>query len=306
MTGDATGLDAGDAVLSALRAISERLDELEPAALADEPDAVHQLRTHVRRLRSVLAAYAPLFDTSVAEALRRRYGEFGRELGTVRDLEVRIGMAERALQELAEQGREDVALRRGHPRATRRRRGRGASARAFALRRTAAPAARGRASCRPGRVPRRCAAHPGADEPARSALGDLLDHEARRTMRRASRVDSSAGPERLHAVRKAGRRLRYAAEAVTEEPVVLFGKRARALASAGEELHDVLGDHRDEMLFAEHVRRVAAHAGHAGAPVDALERLAVDADDRAAERLAQLDTAVRQLRRAKRKWAASR
>ena len=83
---------------SALRAISDRLDELEPAALADEPDAVHQMRTHVRRLRSVLAAYAPLFDAAVAEALRRRYGEFGRELGTVRDLEVRIGMAERALR----------------------------------------------------------------------------------------------------------------------------------------------------------------------------------------------------------------
>jgi CHAD domain-containing protein len=306
MAGDAIGLDAGDVVLSALRAISERLDELEPAAVADEPDAVHQLRTHVRRLRSVLAAYAPLFDASVAEALRRRYGEFGRELGTVRDLEVRIGIAERALQELAEHGREDVgsveairvrlvddevvAHRLAHSRFAELQRLPRAAARRAALAEFLADA------------PRTL----GADEPAPSALGDLLDHEARRTMRRASRVDSSAGPERLHAVRKAGRRLRYAAEAVTEEPVVLFGKRARALASVGEELHDVLGDHRDEMLFAEHVRRVAAHAGHAGAPVDALERLAVDADDRAAERLAQLDTAVRQLRRAKRKWAASR
>ena len=91
-------------------------------------------------------------------------------------------------------------------------------------------------------------------------------------MRHGARCDAPPGsiprqtPKRLHAVRKAGRRLRYAAEAVTEEPVVLFGKRARALARGGEDLHDVLGDHRDEMLFAEHVRRVAAHAAHAGAP----------------------------------------
>ena len=125
----------------------------------------------------------------------------------------------------------------------------------------------------------------------RSATSSITRHGARCDAPPGSTHRPS--PERLHAVRKAGRRLRYAAEAVTEEPVVLFGKRARALAGAGEELHDVLGDHRDELLFAEHVRRVAAHAGHAGAPVDALERLAVDADDRAAERLAQLDPAVR-------------
>ena len=306
MTEDATGLDAGGAVMGALRAIGERLEELEPAALADEPDAVHQLRTHVRRLRSVLAAYAPLFDAPVAEALRLRYGEFGRELGTVRDLEVRIGVAERALQELAEQGREDVivvtairerlvddevvAHRLAHARFAERQRMPRAAARRAALAEFLFNAPR----------------TPGAEEPARSALGDLLDREARRAMRRASQVDASASAERLHAVRKAGRRLRYAAEAVTEEPVVLFGKRARALARAGEDLHDVLGDHRDEVLWAEHVRRVAAHAAHAGAPVDALKRLAVDADRRAAERLERLDSAVRELRRSKRKWAASR
>ncbi|RZS66635.1 CHAD domain-containing protein [Agromyces ramosus] len=306
MTADTTGLDAGDAVVRALRAISERLDELEPAALRDEPDAVHQMRTHVRRLRSVLAAFAPLFDSAVAEALRRRYGEFGRELGTVRDLEVRIGMAERAVEELSEQGREEIAdvdaIRvrliddevESH---------RLAHARFVQLQRLPRAAARRRDLAEfLADAPRT----PGADEPAGSTLGDLLDREARRTTRRASRVDESAGAERLHAVRKAGRRLRYAAEALTEEPVVLFGKRARTLARAGEELHDVLGDHRDEVLFAEHVRRVAAHAAHAGAPVDALERIAIDADRRAAERLSQLDAVVRELRRANRKWVASR
>ena len=54
--GDTTEVDAGTAVLAALTSIADRLRELEPAALADEPDAVHQLRTHVRRVRSLLAA----------------------------------------------------------------------------------------------------------------------------------------------------------------------------------------------------------------------------------------------------------
>ena len=58
--------DAGTAALAALRAIGARIAELEPAAMADEPDAVHQLRTHVRRLRSLLAAFVPLFDPSAA------------------------------------------------------------------------------------------------------------------------------------------------------------------------------------------------------------------------------------------------
>src|SRR4029453_13227054 len=103
MTEDATGLDAGDAVMSALRAIGERLEELEPAALDDEPDAVHQLRTHVRRLRSVLAAFAPLFDAAAGRSVRRPSGELGRALGTVRDLEVRIQVADVALQEAADE-----------------------------------------------------------------------------------------------------------------------------------------------------------------------------------------------------------
>ncbi|WP_136707266.1 CHAD domain-containing protein [Agromyces sp. H66] len=313
---DVAGSDAGTAIVAALRAIGERLDALEPAAIADEPDAIHQLRTHVRRLRSVLAAYAPLFDASVAEGIRRRYREFGRELGTVRDIEVRVQVAERALEEAGEgedaDGTRD-ALDADHARARERAVVR---ARLVAAELETHRLAHARFVERQ-RMPRATARRlvlaefldappltPLAAGPAHEVLGDLLAHEGRRTVARAERLTASADPDELHAVRKAGRRLRYAAEAVTTEPVVLFGARAEALAEAGERLHDVLGDHRDELLFAEHARRAAAHAAHQGEPAGLLEHLAAAADRRASAHVHGLTAVRRELRRAAERWAA--
>jgi len=297
-------MDAGDAALAAVRAIAERLDELEPAALADEPDAVHQLRTHVRRLRSVLAAYAPLFDASIVRALRRSYGELGRELGTVRDIEVRLQVAEQALQEAAEEWDLDagvVVVMRSRLVDDESEAHRLAHARLVQRQRMPRSAARGEALWSFLEAP---SCTPEAAEPAEEALAELLEREAKRAVGRAERVDESSDDDRLHEVRKAGRRLRYAAEAVTDEPLALFGDRARALAEAGETLHDVLGDHRDDLLFAEHVRRAGAHAAHEGEPVGGFQRLAEAADRRAEKRLHDLAKAVHELRDAERRWAS--
>lgn len=302
-----SGIDAGTAVVTALRAIAERLDALEPAALADEPDAVHQLRTHVRRLRSVLAAFAPLFDASVAEALRRRYGTFGKELGTVRDIEVRVQVAERALQEASEASEAGGPASEVPPGMRTRFVDAELEAYLLAHARLAERERMPRAAARRTALAEFLAGPPFTPlsaEPAPTVLGDLVEREARRTLRRAERIGPSADAEKLHAVRKAGRRLRYAAEAVTTEPVDLFEDRVRALAEAGESLHDLLGDHRDEVLFVAHLRRHIAHAAHDGEPVDALERLAAAADRRAAEHLGGLDDVVRDLRRAERTWAS--
>ena len=301
---DLDAMDAGDAALTAIRAIGERLEELEPAALVDEPDAVHQLRTQVRRLRSVLAAYAPLFDTGVVQSVRQSFRELGHELGTVRDIEVRVQVAERAVQQAEEEWGIDAAViasmrsrlvddeveahRLAHARLVERQRMPRAAARRGILDSFLEA---------PARTLR-------ADEPAREELSHLLEREAKRAVRRARRVDAASGTERLHDARKAGRRLRYAAEAVTEEPLVLFGDHAAALAEAGEAVHDVLGDHRDEVLFAEHVRRAGAHAGHDGEPVDAYERLAEAADRRADDRLDHLTKVVHDLESAAKAWSS--
>ncbi|GAA4380706.1 CHAD domain-containing protein [Agromyces bauzanensis] len=303
---DVTDSDAGTALVGALRAIGERLDALEPAALADEPDAVHQLRTYVRRLRSVLGAYGPLFDASVAEGIRRRYREFGRELGTVRDIEVRVQVAERALEEAREDPRASstpAALGAARARLVDAE----VEAHRLALARFAERQGMPRASARRLMLAEFLEAPPLtplAVDPADEVLGDLLAREARRAVARAERIGPSVGADELHVVRKAGRRLRYAADAVTIVPVELFGGRARALAVAGERLHDVLGDHRDEVLFAEHVRRAAAHAAHQGDPVELLELLAEAADRRASTHVHGLAGVRRELRRAAERWAS--
>lgn len=297
--------DAGTVVLWALVDVRDRLEEYRPLALADEPDALHQMRTSVRRLRSLLAAYGPVLDAGVVTGLRRRLRELGHELGTVRDLEVRVQVAEAALADADEAGRfatpderarvrsiliddETAAHDRAHARFAERQRLPRAVARLEELDRVLRD---------PPLVER-------AGRPAHRELARLLDREARRAAKRARRLPDGAGAEDLHDLRKAARRLRYAAEAVTQPPVELFGERAVALAEAGDEIHDVLGDHRDELLFAEHLRRAAAHEAHAGRPGDALHRLADDADARADRHLGRLPDAVDDLLDAARRWHA--
>jgi CHAD domain-containing protein len=295
--------DAGTTAVRAIGAVRDRLHEYLPLAMADEPDALHQMRTNVRRLRSLLAAYGPVLDTGVATELRRRLRELGRELGTVRDLEVRVQVAEDALQAGDEARRfpsdedrsrvrgiliddETVAHDRAHARFVERQRLPRATARLEELDRMLAD---------PPFTER-------AARPAERELGRLLDREAARAAKRARRLPAEPRPEDLHEVRKAARRLRYAAEAVTQPPVELFGDAAVALADAGDDIHDILGDHRDELLFAGHLRRSAAHAAHAGRPAGILLRLAEDADARAAAHLAELPDAIDDLTAAAAKW----
>ncbi|WP_430646690.1 CHAD domain-containing protein [Agromyces sp. GXS1127] len=305
--GAAADAEAGTIVIAALVVVRDRFREFLPAALADEPDALHQLRTNVRRLRSVLAAYGPVLDEAVVTGLRRRLRELGHELGTVRDLEVRVQVADAAIAEAEEAGRfaseaerdrirgilvddEQVAHDRAHARFVERQELPRAVERLEELDRVLAePPFTGRA----------------ADDAA-IELGKLLDREAKRAARRARRLPGEPSLDDLHELRKASRRLRYAAEAVTEPPVELFGERAAALADAGDDIHDVLGDHRDELLFAEHLRRAAAHAAHAGDPAEVLHRLADDADARAAGHLAKLSDAADELTKAAAAWHAHR
>src|SRR5918998_3119829 len=71
-----------------------RIEQRTPAAVADEPDGVHALRTGVRRLRNVLAVYRKVFDSDAVAGLRDRLADFGAVLGEARDLEVRIQQAQ--------------------------------------------------------------------------------------------------------------------------------------------------------------------------------------------------------------------
>lgn len=79
---------AGDEIL---RYVDERvraLVDLDPAVRRDLPDAVHQMRTTCRRLRSVLRSYRSVLDREVTDPVRDELKWLGAELGAERDHEV--------------------------------------------------------------------------------------------------------------------------------------------------------------------------------------------------------------------------
>ena len=122
--------------------------------------------------------------------------------------------------------------------------------------------------------------------------------EARRVRKAAKRSDGSI--ESLHAVRKAGRRLRYVAEALHVAAPGIYGDDFAKLAAAGETVHDALGSHRDELIFIEHLEQARAQAGRAGERVEPYDALIARSNDRANQSLAGLDAALRDVREAAR------
>ena len=79
---------AGDVVAAALADHFGRLQALEGAVRGDEPDAVHQARVTLRRMRSLLQVFGKVFEPGDARALRDELRWAGERLGEPRDAEV--------------------------------------------------------------------------------------------------------------------------------------------------------------------------------------------------------------------------
>ena len=288
---DAAFHEAGPAVVAGLTTYAGQLGEGLRAAVADEPDAVHEARILVRRLRSVLAAYRPLFDVATVRRLRSALSELGDELGAVRDIEVRVGNAESRVDRDAP---EEVRARLIHDERERYRAERERLVTYLA---------------EVDDVSERLAAflaHPPfsapADEPARAELARLLRKEAKRVQKAE---DAAAGDlESLHRLRRAARRLRYACEAVSSPPVEVFGKDVGDVADAAHAVQELLGDHRDQLLFALQVRREGAAARDAGESGDGYSRVADDAFYAAASRLEELPVALSTFQKRARAFAS--
>jgi CHAD domain-containing protein len=243
--GDQTS--AGAAIVRVLVFLDAELREHLAAVRRDDPDAVHQARIRVRRIRSVLAVYRRLFARDQTEELRRDLRGLGVALGGARDPEVRAKAIEDlllartsppvidAVESLAEHSRSEYH-----------------SARNDLLRLMDSP---GHADLldRLTRFAVDPPLHDRARRPARRSFRAALRREVARVDARA-RAAADLRLEPLHELRKKTRRLRYAAEAVSSEPAPILGARAQRLAEAAQTAHDVLGDHRDDILLARHLR----------------------------------------------------
>lgn len=242
--------------------LCEQLTEMkrqDPRVRQDLPEAVHDMRVAMRRLRSALATFRPLLDRTVTEPLREELRWVGHVLGDARDSEViHQRLAEAVAREPVELllgpvvARIDSdlgkAYREAHDRSVEAMR----SDRYFAL------------------VDRLDALvadppwTPVAQDPAHQVLARRMRKDWKRVRTRLAAADEAptAGErdERLHEVRKAAKRARYAAEALTP----LYSGEAKRFAKAVKGIQSVLGDHQDSVVTQGVLRRLGVQAHLAG------------------------------------------
>ena len=269
-----------------VQSASADVEASEAAALRDEPDGLHEHRTRVRRLRSVLASIERLSDDPALAGTRAALAPWGRVLGEAGDAEVRADRAEAVMAEL---GIVDADARRrlvGDERAEYRH----LHARAVDAHETPAGQTRRQLVREAGLT-----LHIDGDS-ARKTFRRLLRRDARRLARAVRRSDGSL--DRLHDVRKAARRLRYLSEAVNAADASLLGGDNRRLGRAAKRVHKLLGEHRDDLLLVERAvetHRRAFTAQEATAPYDEIAR---HAQSRADAHLAHLPKALKKARKA--------
>ena len=232
-----------------------RLQDQDWLLRAGDQAGVHQLRVAARRMRSALATYAPVLPPESTEELREELRWLGAALAQARDAQV----LRKRLTALLEEEPGDLVLGPVKPRLDEE------LGRQF--RRGRAKADQALADPRYFRLLDRLEdfiAHPPLTEdarrPADAVTPQLLKRDLKRLRKRHRGFESAqTGKEHdlaLHEIRKAAKRLRYAAE--TARPV--FGKRAKRLAARAEAVQEVLGEHQDSVVSREALREIGALA----------------------------------------------
>jgi len=270
-------LSAREVLARYLSAQVEELRRQEPRVRAGAPDSVHKMRVSARRARSVLATYSPLLEREDVATLRDELQWVGSTLGEARDAEVLQARIEGLLA--AQPGSPDkelVARRIGAVLSERRTQGRSSTIDVLDSERYA-------------RLLESLTRLTALAPDQWSDLGDggrevagLVLRDWKRFRRRARAAAAAPpGDERdaaLHDVRKAAKRLRYAAESA----VPVLGRRAVALAASCELLQDLLGEHHDSAVARELLRHVHVDVPAGIGTVAVLDSLRAHEETRAA------------------------
>ena len=228
----------GDA-LAALRArlrlqLREILANDPGTRLGRDPESLHDMRVAVRRSRALLRAGSKLYTDDVsplAEELRW----LGERLGAVRDLDV---LLERLRSDVDELDADDRKSGRMLLRTLERRRG---TARTSLLKALDSDRYFSLLDDVGASIER--LAPSGAD----LTVVDLARRELKKLRERVRAAGNDPADDELHALRKRGKRVRYAYELAGEDAVV---KRAKAF-------QDVLGEHHDSVVAEATLRGLA-------------------------------------------------
>jgi CHAD domain-containing protein len=263
---------AGEVVRRALALSAIRLVRHDPVMrLGADPEGVHQARVATRRLRSDLRTFRSLVDKKWSTELRDELGWLAERLGDVRDGDVLLARLRESAAGLAPTARSDAApvlqtleddrnvahaalleTLRGH---------RYVDLLDRLVAAATAPALR-----------------TSANAPASEVVPALVRRPWHKLEKRARALGERPSDEKLHELRIATKRVRYAAEAAT--PVA--GKPAREFGKTAERLQEALGELNDAVVARRWLEEWAQHERSPG-------------DTRGAEALAEreADTADR-------------
>ncbi|HUU32735.1 MAG TPA: CHAD domain-containing protein [Vicinamibacterales bacterium] len=174
-----------------------------PAAVAGEPEAVHRARVASRRLREVLPVFVAA-DTRRSRDVRAAVRRVTRALGSVRELDVALDLFAAVVAAHGLSPAAQTSARRALH-----------AARSVAARQARTELTRERQARLHALLDRVTVAAAAADEPAViAALHARLLRAVGRLRKAIDRVSTVYVPGRLHDVRIAAKRLRYALEAV--------------------------------------------------------------------------------------------
>lgn len=229
-----------------LRQRLQSLIEAMPAAQAGDVKSVHQARVATRRLREALPVLRKSLDADAIDRARHRVRQMTRALGPVRELDV-------ALLLLDEFANRDVAGSRAIARVRQSLTDLRLSRRRDMLH-----------AITPGKVERlrRELSAVGSGPPVAGrpgAVKDAMRQVERRAKRLADAIEDAGSlyvAERLHVVRIAAKKLRYAMEIERELKRSRVTARIRQLKT----LQDLLGRMHDLHMLAEHTRRVESES----------------------------------------------
>ncbi len=234
--------DLGAAVL--------RLFRQEPGVrLGEDPEAVHQARVGLRRVRSSLRSFHTLLEPGWTSRLRAETKWLADRLGAVRDADVLLARLEARVDELDERDARSARRLLG------RLAGERDKARAGLL-----------AAMRESRYTRllddllAAASVPATldgDRPAVEAVVPPVAGTWRKLRKEVRRAGDDPSDGQLHRIRIRAKRCRYAAEMVV--PVV--GRPATRFAAAAEAVQEILGEQHDAVIAQAWLRDAAGAAG---------------------------------------------
>ena len=222
---------------------------LETAPCDEDPEEIHRARVAVRRLRSTLRTFRPLFDDAFACELNRELRWLGSQLGTVRDTD--IAMMTLADLSIDGDGADELVGVLTHHRhmAARELLADVETQRAGALVRVL-----GTAAADPQTTP-------AAQGEALAVLGPFVSKRWRRVTRAEAALEDDPPIAELHAIRILTKRCRYAAEVL----IPVAAEEAENFARRLAQLQDSLGALNDAHVVASRLRRLAPGLTPSGA-----------------------------------------